>query len=230
MRPLSIHTCLWWERLYFIVQRVHVHRPVCQFNLLILPVPVQERTSVNKDSSTQQKNTSLGPQIETPPCCFLSYWCMPYVAAALQVGFTFNSSKLIMGLKSKYRFLWQRQLTTCQNAANRKWRTSFDIIYESKMITPVSASSNAHHLLSVSKDKIIVVITMKHMAQERGEVTNREIFPSMSSSAFLPSLSWMHSYTCIYQQIFQLYGLYQVRIPVETNYRWQKKGLRNEWV
>ena len=43
----SIHTRFWWEWLDFVVQCVHVHRPVRQANLLVLPVPVQEVTSVN---------------------------------------------------------------------------------------------------------------------------------------------------------------------------------------
>jgi hypothetical protein len=41
----------------------------------------------------------------------------------------------------------------------------------------------------------------------------------MSSSAFLPSLCRIHSYACVYQQIFQFQGLYQVRVPIETNYK-----------
>jgi hypothetical protein len=48
----------------------------------------------------------------------------------------------------------------------------------------------------------------------------------MSSSAFLSSLRWMHSYACIYQQIFQLNGLYQVRIPVKTSHSKGSKRMK----
>jgi hypothetical protein len=49
----------------------------------------------------------------------------------------------------------------------------------------------------------------------------------MCSPAFLPSLSRIHSYACIYQKIFQLKGLYQVRVPVETNYKITKE---EKWI
>jgi hypothetical protein len=96
-----------------------------------------------------------------------------------------------------------------------------------KILTPLSASSNAHRLLSISKEEKLLLHRSwgckKETEQQRSEVANREIFASMSPSAFLPSLCWIHSYAGIYQQILQLYGFYQVWIPAETNNE-------NEWL
>jgi hypothetical protein len=45
---------------------------------------------------------------------------------------------------------------------------------EQKNITLASASSSAHHLLSVSNDKMVIVITKKHVVQERGQEKRKD--------------------------------------------------------
>ena len=87
-----------------------------------------------------------------------------------------------------------------------------------KSLTPKYVSSSSHHLVSEPQEGFCLInrkwSETSTSVRERKNA-NRKIFTSMSASTFFPSLGRMHGDTSIYQKVFQLYSLYQVRVPVK---------------